>query len=109
MPSFVSALVNVAPETNLLKVVRPVSLHQIVPSTLGGIVTQFYQRNGNKYQIVMNYNIVSNIKYLGVSVQAEAALPIVVNGECWAVGALSFKIVKTIRTRRYQREYMITW
>ena len=33
-PGFVPALLNVAPETNLLKVVRPISLHQIVSTTL---------------------------------------------------------------------------
>ena len=51
LPGFVPAPVNVSPETDFLKVVCSVPLHQIVPSTLGGIVTQFYQRNGNKYQI----------------------------------------------------------
>ena len=35
LPCFVSALVDVAPETNLLKVVGSVSLYQIVSSTLG--------------------------------------------------------------------------
>ena len=33
-PGFIPALLNVAPETDLLKVVRPISLHQIVSTTL---------------------------------------------------------------------------
>ena len=73
MPCFVSALVNVSPQANLLKIVCSISLHQIVTSALDVGVSHVDAKSCKCY-------VASNTKhYLGVPVQAKTTLSIVVD------------------------------
>ena len=74
LPSFVPALVNVAPEANLLKVVCSVSLHQIVPSALGGGVRHVDTKSSIKCQIIHGKYLNIHQKYVIQNI-AELQLP----------------------------------